>query len=129
MKKMQILFSMLLLGVITLSSFTRHEPSWKEMEDFHAAMSVTFHPAEEDNLQPVKEKAGDLLLKAKAWQKAAVPQGYNGELTKSILIRLVQQCKKLKVAVTQKKSDAELKKMITEAHEIFHEIKEKCVEK
>lgn len=128
MKKTQILFSMLLLGVLTLSSFTRHEPSWKEMEDFHAVMSATFHSSEEDNLQPLKEKAGDLLAKAIAWQKATVPQGYNGELTKPILKRLVQQCKKIKQAV-QKKSDAELIKMITEAHEIFHEIKEKCVEK
>lgn len=127
MKKMQILFSMLLLGVFTLSSFTRHEPGWKEMEDFHAVMSVTFHPAEDDNLQPVKEKAADLLLKAKDWQNASVPQGYNGELTKPILNRLVRQCKNIKQAVEKKKSDAELKKMITEAHDIFHEIKEKCV--
>ena len=112
-----------------MSSFKPQQPGWKEMEDFHAVMCVTFHPAEDDNLQPVKEKAGDLLLKAKAWQKAEVPQGYNGELSKSILKRLVHQCKKLNVAVTQKKSDTELKKLITEAHEIFHEIKEKCVEK
>lgn len=105
------------------------QPAWKEMEDFHAVMGVTFHPADEDNLQPVKEKAGDLLRKALDWQQAAMPQGYNSEASKPILKKPVKQCKALKAAVEKKKLDAELEKMITEAHEVFHEIKEKCVEK
>ena len=95
-------------------------------EDFHAVMSVTFHPAEDDNLQPLKEKSGDLLKTATAWQKGPVPQGYNAAVTKPILKRLVKQCNIINKAVTAGKSDVELKKLITEGHDIFHEIKEKC---
>jgi hypothetical protein len=128
MKKTKIGLLMMLFIFLSGIAFSQ-QPAWKEMEDFHAVMSVTFHPAEDDNLQPVKEKAGDLLRKAMDWQQAVVPQGFNGEATKPILKKLVKQCKALKTAVEKKKPDAELKKMITEAHEVFHEIKEKCVEK
>lgn len=128
MKKTRTVLMMMLFTLFTGIAFSQ-QPAWKEMEDFHAVMSATFHPVEDDNLQPVKEKAGDLLQRAMDWQKATVPQGYNGEATKPILKKLVKQCKSLKGAVEKKKSDAELKKMITEAHEIFHQIKEKCVEK
>jgi hypothetical protein len=123
MKKTRIGLLMMLFIFFSGIAFSQ-QPAWKEMEDFHAVMSVTFHPAEDDNLQPVKEKSAELLQKAMLWQKAEVAPGYNEKMTKDVLKRLVQQYKKLKEAVGKKKPDAELKKMITEAHEIFHEIKE-----
>ncbi|MBK7558872.1 MAG: hypothetical protein IPI54_11630 [Chitinophagaceae bacterium] len=90
-------------------------------------MSITFHPAEEDNLEPVKKNAAELLSRAKAWQKADAPAGYNGTATQPVLKQLVKQCKLINAAVKKNnKSDAELKIMITRAHDIFHEIKEKC---
>ncbi len=127
MKKVQNLFLMLIFSSITLTVHAQEEASWKAMEDFHAVMSTTFHPADEGNLQPLKDKAGDLLNKATAWQKSTVPGGYNGALTRPILKRLVKQCRKINEAVKSNTSDAELKIMITDAHEIFHEIKEKCL--
>ena len=125
MKKVKALFIMIVL-FLTTSSVYSQEAKWQQMEDFHAVMSVTFHPAEDDNLQPLKEKSGDLLKTATAWQKGPVPQGYNAAITKPILKRLVKQCNIINKAVTAGKSDAELKKLITEGHDIFHEIKEKC---
>lgn len=126
MKKVQILFLMMVFSFLSLTGFSQKEAKWNEMEDFHAVMSTTFHPAEEDNLQPVKEKAGDLVKRAKAWEKSLAPEGFNGVATKPILKRLVQHCKVIKSAVGKNKTDAELKTLITEGHEIFHEIKEKC---
>jgi hypothetical protein len=126
MRKVQFLFMMLALSFTALPVFSQ-EAKWIEMENFHAVMSVSFHPAEEDNLQPLKEKSADLLTKAKAWQKSAAPEGFNGEVTKPILKNLVKQCKLINEAVnSNNKTDAELKTMITKAHDIFHEIKEKC---
>lgn len=126
MKKVQFLFMVLFFSFLSLTGYSQQQAEWKGMEDFHAVMSTTFHPSEENNLQPLKEKAGDLLSKAKAWQKSVVPLGFNSSLTKPVLKRLVKQCKVIKEAVGKNKTDAELKIMITEAHEIFHEIKEKC---
>ncbi len=99
---------------------------WQEMYDFHEVMSTTFHPAEEGNLQPLRAKADELYNRAKAWKAAKVPAGYNAEKTADTLKRLVKQCKTIKKAVKANKSDAELTTLITNAHEVFHEIMEKC---
>lgn len=125
MKKVQILIMMLILSSLTLAVYSQ-EAKWQQMEDFHAVMSVTFHSANDDNLKPLKEKSADLLSAAKAWQKGAVPQGFNASVTSPVLKQLVKQCNSINKAVAAGKSDAGLKKMIMDAHEIFHEIKEKC---
>lgn len=103
-------------------------PEWKEMHDFHTVMSATFHPAEENNLKPCKENANALLTKALAWEQAKVPAGYNATLAKPILKQLVKDCKALTEAVKTKKSDKELKNLITKAHDTFHQFAEKCKE-
>lgn len=126
MKKVQLALLMLFTTSFTQAVYSQPVNTWKEMEGFHTVMSTTFHPAEENNLQPIKKKAGELLKAAKAWKKSTVPQGYNATLTKPVLNRLVKQCNIIKSAVDNGKSDAELKNLITEAHEIFHELKEKC---
>lgn len=118
-----MMIAALVLGGISVNA---QEAKWTEMENFHSVMSVTFHPAEDNNLKPLKEKAVDLVSKAKAWQSATAPEGYNGTVTKPILKKLVKQCKLIDEAVKANKSDVELKTMITKAHDIFHEIKEKC---
>lgn len=115
----------LLLLSATLS-YAQPKGNWKEMHDFHGVMSKTFHPAEENDLAPLKENSGELLTLAKAWQQSKVPQGYNQQVTAPILEKLVQQFVRIQAAVNAKKSDPELKKMITEAHDIFHELMEKC---
>ena len=95
------------------------------MEDFHGIISKTYHPAEEGNLQPVKDKADSLVLRAIAWQASGVPAGYNGKTVKPKLDKLVIECKAVKTAITQKKNDETLKKLITAVHTTFHGIMEK----
>jgi hypothetical protein len=101
---------------------------WPEMVAFHEVMAGTFHPAEKGDLKPLREKAGMLLDKAEAWKKSAVPQGYKPSQTSDTLKRLVKQCKAIKKAVKKQKTDKELTDLITQAHEVFHEIMEKCRE-
>jgi len=114
------------LSIMTILSVRAQKENWKEMHDFHAVMSKTFHPAEENNLQPVRDNATELLAKAKAWQSAVVPAGYDAVLIKPILQHLVADCLAIETAVKQKKPDSELKTRATKAHETFHEIMEKC---
>lgn len=103
---------------------------WKEMHDFHDVMSEAFHSAEDKNFEPLKEKSSLLLDRAKAWQQSAVPAGYKPDITAEVLKRLVKQCKKLNKMVKKgAASDAELFAAINTAHDIFHEIMEKCREK
>ncbi len=122
MKKMLLIALVSTIGL----GLQAQKKSWKEMDDFHTVMGATFHPAEENNLQPLKEKAEDLILKAKDWQQSTVPDGFNGDVTKPILKKLVKQCKIIQRSVSKNKPDAVLKNQITAAHDIFHEIMEKC---
>lgn len=66
MKKIKYL--MFIFSLSTLTMYSQQRGSWKVMEEFQIIMSGTFHPAEQDNLIPVKEKAADLLFNAFAWQ-------------------------------------------------------------
>jgi len=130
---MQKFIGILVIALTTFShtgasAQTRQTAEWREMHSFHEVMSTTFHPAEEGNLAPLREKAGLLVERAEAWKKSAVPAGYNREKTSDTLKRLVKQCKAVKKGVKKGKTDAELTALITTAHEIFHEIMEKCRE-
>lgn len=116
----------LAIGSLLLATAYAQKNKWKEMEDFHTVMSVTFHPSEEDNLKPLRDSAAVLHYKAKQWKKSDVPDGYKAELTKPVLKRLVAECAAIETAVKNKKSDHALKEMIAKAHDTFHEIMEKC---
>lgn len=105
---------------------TAQKAEWKEMHAFHAIMSKTFHPAEEGKLQPVKDNAQELLKAAKDWNTSKTPKGYDAAVTAPILKKLTEKCASIDEAVKAKKDDATLKNLITEAHEVFHEIMEKC---
>lgn len=107
-------------------SLFAQKAEWKEMHAFHSIMSNTFHSAEEGNLKPLKNNAADLLKAAKAWQLSTVPAGYNSAVTNPILKTLTEKCNTLNEAVKNKQPDDKLKQLITEAHNIFHEIMEKC---
>lgn len=133
MKK--LIFGLIALAFVALNATNataQNAPAkkakWQEMHDFHDVMSTTFHPAEEKNFAPLKEKSGLLVERAKAWQKAPVPAGYKPDVTKDVLKRLVKQCKKVDKMVKKGKSDTELFAGINMAHDIFHEIMEKCRE-
>ncbi len=119
-----------LLLICLAASFASYsqQKSWKEMDEFHTIMSKTFHPAENGDLKPTRENVDELIKRAKTWQSSTVPAGYNKKLIKPILDRLVTQTETIKTAVSQKKSDEELKAMISKAHDIFHEIMQKCKE-
>ena len=126
---MKLFRTIMMATMLVFTAVTAHaqtKANWKEMHDFHIVMSKTFHPAEENNLAPLKKHASALVQQAKAWQQSKVPAGYDSTVTDPILGRLVKKAETIEGAVKAGKPDAELKKMITEAHDIFHKLMEKC---
>lgn len=111
--------------VAAVSAQTKPAP-WPQLKNFHHFMSTSFHPAEEGNFAPLKQKADSMLIAAKDWQAAAIPAGFKPKETKEALVKLVKQCTEIKAAVDNKASDAELKKQITAAHDVFHTIVKEC---
>lgn len=102
------------------------KPSWPEMKTFHSFMASTFHPAEEGNLAPLKANADSLYNAAIAWQASVIPATFKNNETKEALQKLVKQCAEIKESVNNKKEDAVLTKLITEAHDTFHHIVGEC---
>jgi len=119
--------AVIMLALIPAMSFAQSsKTAWKEMKTFHSFMSGTFHPSEEGNFKPLKEKADSLLIAAKAWQASKIPAGFKLKETKETLAKLVNQCENIAGAVKANAADEKLKVLIADAHDIFHQIVEKC---
>ena len=120
----QIFFTLLLVsaGFPALAQ----EPAWKELDDYHKVMASTFHPSEEGNLQPIKERSGELSDKAKALQKSTIPAAYQKPGVKETLDLLAKESKALDKMVRKKKPDADITKSLAALHDRFHEVIEKC---
>ena len=100
--------------------------NWAEMKAFHSFISTTFHPVEEGNFAPLKQKADSLEITAKQWQSSTIPSNYKPAETKEALAKLVTKTSQLNKAVKANESDDNLKKLITETHDIFHHIVGEC---
>ncbi len=123
MKKPLLLIVALFL---TYSAAFAQKAGWPEGKTFHHFMSTTFHPAEEGNFKPLREKADSLVWAAEAWKKSPIPADYKEKETKAALKTLVDQTKELKAMVKKNFSDADLLKMITAAHDTFHKVVGEC---
>lgn len=123
--KIMLLAVMLLAGITTVNA-QNTKPIWKEQNTFHSFMSAAFHPAEEGNFMPLKERADSLLLAAKNWQASPIPADFKPAETKAALKKLVIKCTAVKKAVDEKVSNEILMKLITEAHDVFHTIVGEC---
>ncbi|MDE3142696.1 MAG: hypothetical protein KGL19_00990 [Bacteroidota bacterium] len=101
-------------------------PEWKEQKQFYGLISSSFHPAEEGKFDPLKSKADSLTMAAKLWHASPIPSNFKPKETKENLEILVKKCVVLQQAVKENKPDAELKKLITDAHDTFHKIVGEC---
>lgn len=125
--KRKISFVLIASLFAAASAFAQAKPAvWKEMKSFHYFMSTSFHPSEEGNLAPLKQKADSMLTVAKQWQASPIPDTYKPTETKDALQKLVAACEDLKASVTANAADDELKRKIAKAHDVFHTIVKEC---
>jgi hypothetical protein len=99
---------------------------WTELDAFHEVMSKTFHPAEEGKLEPIRSRSAEMVEKAIAWKNSTAPEGYDKNAVKENLSKLVKGAKEINKMVKKNASDKELKEELSELHDVFHEIVEKC---
>lgn len=122
--KFFLLFS---LSFLMLNSFAQPKKvAWAERDAFHKVMAQTFHPVEEGNFEPIRSRSGEMVEKAVAWSKSAVPAELDKKKIAPVLKKLVKGSKTLHKAVKAKASDAELTKQLTALHDVFHEIVGLC---
>ncbi|MFI5219251.1 MAG: hypothetical protein ACHQNT_07150 [Bacteroidia bacterium] len=125
MKRLLLIPAMLL---ISFTGFTQSKlDKWPELKTFHGVMSQTFHPSEEGNLQPIKERAGEMLEKAQALASSKIPPEFTTDVIISATRRLVAGSVDLKTSIDNKESDEVITKKLSALHDVFHEIVEKCM--
>ena len=107
-------------------SFSQAPADWKEKDEFHKVMAQTFHPVEDGNYNPIRERSNEMYQKAVAWQKSTIPAGYNKKKISKVLKKLVKESKELDKKIKAGTTDAEIKADLTELHDIFHEIVGLC---
>ena len=115
-----------LLCAFGLNASAQEKNNWKEQEAFHGIMSKTFHPTEEGNFKPLKEKSDSLVIIAKQWKTAKIPVGYKPKETAESIAKLLKQCETVNAAVKSNKDEKTLGALMFEAHETFHYIVGEC---
>lgn len=115
------------IALFATFAFAQNKTEWKELKDFHTVMSQTFHPAEEGNLKPLRERSEEMVKTAEAWNKSAIPADYKDvKGIQETLAKLVDGAKNIDKLVKSKATDDELKKAITALHDVFHTIVGLC---
>ncbi|MBK6837373.1 MAG: hypothetical protein IPG90_03070 [Bacteroidetes bacterium] len=102
------------------------EEAWQERTDFHKVMSTTFHPMEDGDFKPIRERAAEMHAKAEAWAKSTAPKSFDKPEIKEKLQMLVTQSSELKDRIAAKATDEEVKTKLTALHETFHQIAGLC---
>jgi hypothetical protein len=126
MKKFLPLLLLFTALVVARPGHAQQKLKWQELEAFHEVMSKTFHPAEEGKLEPIRSRSAEMLEKAIAWKNSTAPEGYDKNAVKENLNKLVRGAKEINKLVKKNASDNELKAELSELHDVFHEIVEKC---
>ena len=105
------------------------EPEWKEMEAFHQVMSQTWHPIEEGNYAPIRERSAEMMAAAEAWKKSEIPAQFKAvKDIKKKLKELATETKELNKEIAKGITDEELKEEMAEMHDLFHDIVGLCKE-
>ncbi len=100
--------------------------SWTALSDFHMVMAQTFHPAEENNLKPIRERSGELLARAVDLKNNKIPASFDTPEIRKAIDELVKGATELDKANTPKAKDAVLKEKLSKLHDKFHEIQGLC---
>lgn len=105
---------------------TIEKSSWKALSDFHMVMAQTFHPAEDNNLKPIRERSGELLARAVDLKNSTIPASFDTPEIRKAIDELVKGASELDKANTKKAKDAALKEKLNKLHDKFHEIQGLC---
>ncbi|MBM3186447.1 MAG: superoxide dismutase [Bacteroidetes bacterium] len=100
--------------------------TWPELKEFHRVMSQVFHPSEKGNLDPLKNRSGELLAKAILLKNSTPPLPLQKEEISKALMKLVKQCDELDKLKSKNAKTEVLTKKIAEAHDTFHIIQGLC---
>ncbi|MBC7885792.1 MAG: superoxide dismutase [Saprospiraceae bacterium] len=100
--------------------------SWQALKDFHSVMAETFHPVEEGNFKPIRERSGEMSAKAQLLASSRIPTSFKTPEISKAIKELVDGSAKLDKLVKKNSKDAKIKESITKLHDKFHVIQGLC---
>lgn len=105
---------------------TIEKETWTELNIFHGVMAETFHPSEDGDLKPIRERSGELLAKAKTLQSGKIPTSFNTPDIKKSIDDLVKGSVALDQLVAKKADDKTITRSLSALHDVFHTIQGLC---
>ncbi len=124
MKKLSLVVLALFLFSAAKVSFAGEK--WAELEAFHKVMSQTFHPAEEGNYQPIKDRIGEMVSAASSLVANPVPAEYNKPEILAAAQKLETDSKALETKIKAGATDQEIFTDLNALHDTFHTIVGLC---
>ena len=127
MKNLTALFVLALLILVSSAASSQTKVEWKEKDNFHGIMSETFHPAEDGDFGPIRSRIGEMVEKAAAWQKSAIPADFADVAgIQENLAKLVAGSEALNTKIKANCTDAEILTDLTALHDVFHSVVGLC---
>lgn len=125
--KALLLFSCLLMTTFFNANAQSIFTKWDQLSDYHDVMAATFHPAEEGDVYPIKNRSGELVSTAKILVKSTIPAEFASTEMEGILKDLYKDSKALNKMIKKgKASDDQIKQGIIDLHNVFHQIVGLC---
>lgn len=112
----------LMMGFATQTSAQSVMEKWPQLETFHSVMSQTFHPMEEGNFKPIRERSGEMYQKATTLAKSPIPAEFNKPEMVAAVKSLRTGSKKLDKAIRKGAADTEVGQQLVALHDTFHTI-------
>ncbi|MFH1119021.1 MAG: hypothetical protein V1775_04305 [Bacteroidota bacterium] len=126
-KILKSVFAFAMIFFVSGIATAQNKAEWKEMVEFHTVMSQTFHPAEEGNYQPIRERSGEMVEKAIAWKNSIIPSDYsNVKGIKKNLKQLIKKSSALDGKIKSNCTDEVIMEDLTVLHDVFHNIIGMC---
>ncbi len=113
-----------LLAFLLQYSASEQEDWMKAKEDFHMALALTFHPAEDGDLQPLKDDYKSLVELSSEWRRMPLPQNYKNSALGDNLIQLHNLSKDISELIKENKEESLLMEAIIKLHDQYHRIEE-----
>lgn len=124
MKKLSLVI--LALFLFSAAKVSIAGEKWAELEAFHKVMSQTFHPAEEGNYQPIKDRIGEMVSCASNLVANPVPAEYNKPEILAAAQKLETDSKALEEKIKAGATDEAIFTDLNALHDTFHTIVGLC---
>ena len=100
---------------------------WKEMDDYHALVAATWHPAKElGDMAPIRAKAKEMAAAAKMLAASTPPAACNKPALKEAATKLAPETQAIADMVAKNASNNAIKDALKVLHDHFDVLEEGC---